>query len=150
MNNSRICSMSMVSKTLYSHFSGQGSYYSSTLGLNFTMESWAEFLGLMSVIMHGPYLKWTQLLCVAWRYRLWAACPCLSWSAVAFSRSIVVELDSEGSIVSTFTQNTRALARVQIWMYVHLCIRSFNLNFDIWPRRTGHIYTYTRLAMQSR
>ena len=35
------------------------------------------------VIMHGPYLKRTQLLYVIWQYRLWAACPCLSWSAVA-------------------------------------------------------------------
>ena len=63
------------------------------LGLNFTMKSWAESSELMSVIIHGPYLKLTQLLCVIWQYRLWAACPCLSWSAVAFNRSIVVELD---------------------------------------------------------
>ena len=47
--------------------------------------AWAESLALMSVITHGPYLKWTQLLCVIWRYRLWAACPCLSWFAVALS-----------------------------------------------------------------
>jgi len=39
----------------------------------------------MSVIMHGPYLKRTQLLCVICWYHLWAACPCLSWSAVALS-----------------------------------------------------------------
>ena len=56
-----------------------------TLGLNFTVNSWAESLVLMSVIMHGSYLKWTQLLCMIWRYRLWAACPCLSWSAIALS-----------------------------------------------------------------
>ena len=76
-----------------------------TLGLNFTMESWAESLALMSVIIHGPYgfhLKQTQLLCVIWQYRLWAVCPCLSWSLVAFSRSISVEL-------------VRGLARVKIW-----------------------------------
>ena len=34
-----------------------------TLGLN-TIKSWAESLALMSVIMHCPYLKRTQLLCV--------------------------------------------------------------------------------------
>ena len=90
------CSVSMVSKTLCSHFSGQRSTMAThTLGLNFTMKSWAESLALMSVIMNGHYLKWTQLLCMIWRYRLWAACPCLSWSAVAFSRPIIVELDSE-------------------------------------------------------
>ena len=39
----------------------------------------------MSVIMHGPYLKRTQLLCVIWQYHLWAACPCLSWITAALS-----------------------------------------------------------------
>ena len=27
------------------------------------------------IIIYGPYLKRTQLLCVIWRYRLWAASP---------------------------------------------------------------------------
>ena len=45
--------------------------------------------------------------------RLWAPCTCLSWSAVAFSRSIDVELDSVNF------HWTRALARIS----------SFNLNF---------------------
>ena len=62
---------------------------------NFTMKSCAESLALMCAIMHGPYLKRTQLLCMIWRYCLWAVCPCLSWSAVAFSISIGVEVDSE-------------------------------------------------------
>ena len=65
------------------------------LGLNFTMKSWAEYLAPMSVIMHGPYLKPTQLLCVIWQYCLWAAWSCLSWSAVTFSKSIGEELDSK-------------------------------------------------------
>ena len=69
--------------------------YTHTLGLKFTMKPWAEFLALMSVIMHGPYLKQTQLLCVIWRYHLWAAFPCLSWSSVAFSRPIGVKLDRD-------------------------------------------------------
>ena len=42
---------------------------------------------------------------VIWPYRLWAACPCLSWSTVTFSRSIGMELDSEDmSIVSTYIE----------------------------------------------
>ena len=59
------CFMSMVSKTSCSNFTCQGSYYAThTLGLNFTTKSRAESLVLMSVIMHGPYLKRMQLLCV--------------------------------------------------------------------------------------
>ena len=90
--------------------------------------------------MHGPYPKQTQLLCVVWRYRLWAACPCLSWSADTFIRSIVVESDSEGYIVS-FSLNIRAyIARVQIWN-VH--VRSYpfvQFKFSLY----GHTYrTYT-------
>ena len=106
MDNSRIChccSTNKESKTSCSHFSGQEvTTATHTLGLNFTMKSRAESLALMSVIMDGPYLKQTQLLCVTWRYHLWAACTWLSWSAVAFSRSISVELDSERFVVSTF------------------------------------------------
>ena len=102
-DNSRIFSNELVNKTSYSHFLvTEATTATHMLGLhvNFTMKSWAESSELMSVIMHGPYLKQTQLLCVIWRYRLWAACSCLSWSTVAFSRSIVGELDSKGSIVS--------------------------------------------------
>ena len=49
MDNSRICHcllfMSMVSKTSCSHFTCQGSYSGThTLGLNFTIKSWAESL----------------------------------------------------------------------------------------------------------
>ena len=48
---------------------------------------------------HFQQLKWTQLLCVV----------LLSLSVMVrsriFSRAIVVELDSEGSIASTFTRN---------------------------------------------
>jgi len=89
MDNSRIfvtvcCSMSMVSKTSCSRFSGQQSQYGYTHAwTNFIMKSWAESQALMSVIMHGSYLKRTQLrhTGVFWWYCLWAACPCLSWSA---------------------------------------------------------------------
>ena len=57
----------------------------------------------MSIFMHSPYLKWTQLLYVIWWYCLWAASLCLSWFAV-----------NERSIVS-INFHKRALARVQIW-----------------------------------
>ena len=81
-------------------FLQSGKLLAMALGLNFTMKSWTECLAC--IIMHSPYLKQTQLLCVIWRYCLWAASPCLSWSTFAFSRSICVELDSKRSIVSTF------------------------------------------------
>ena len=110
-------------ETSCSHFSDQGSYYTThMLGLNFTMKSWAESLALTSVIMHGPYLKRTQLLCVIWRYSLWIACPRLPWSAVAFSRSLGTELDSE--ICSSKFR-----------------IHSFNLNIRYMVGRTGHTRT---------
>ena len=101
MDNSRICQWLLFhehgKQNLCSHFPGQGSYYGYThtwTKLHNEVMSW--ILALMNVIMHGPYLKQTQLLlCVIWQYRLWAVCPCLSWSPVALSRSISVEVDSE-------------------------------------------------------
>ena len=54
--------------------------------------------------MHGPYLKWTELQCLIWRYRLWAACPCLSWSTVAMY-----------------------ICKFEMYVYLRIC--SFNLNF---------------------
>ena len=56
----------------------------------------------VSLYMHGLYLERTQLLCVIWRYHLWAACLCLSWSTVAFSRSIGVKWHSEGLKILAF------------------------------------------------
>ena len=87
MDNSRTvcCSMSMVSKTLCSHFSGQGSY---TLGLNFTisheMNLWHLWVSLCMT------LTWSELNYCAWfdGTRLWAACHCLSWFAVAFISTV--------------------------------------------------------------
>ena len=76
--------------------------------------------------MYSLYLKQIQVLCVIWRYILWAACPQLSWFAVAFSRSI---------------STVRALA-------CKFRIRSFNLNIRYrdpiryMVGRTGHTYTY--------
>ena len=92
------CSVSMVSKNFMQPFLRSTklllSTHTHTLGLNFTncheLNLWR-----LDVIIYGPYLKRTQLLCVIWRYRLWAACLCLSWSAVVFSRSIGVEFVTE-------------------------------------------------------
>ena len=50
------CSMSMVSKTSYSHFSDHYATYT----LNLTMKSWAESLALMRV------LTWSKLNYCAW------------------------------------------------------------------------------------
>ena len=88
------------------------------------------------VIIYGLYLKQTQLLCVIWRYRLWAACPRLSWSAAVFRRPIGVEFMTECKF---------ALACVQI--------RSFNLNIQYMATSKQtyiHTYIHTRITMQSR
>ena len=117
------CPMSVITK-LCAAFSlvKEATKVTHLLGLNFTLKLWAESLALMSV----DY---------AWALPE-AACPCLSWSAVAMhafnmsrlcsglplrwhcaSRSIGVELDSEGSIVSTWTGTwiLTSLRRVQTW-----------------------------------
>ena len=91
------CSMSVVSKTSCSqagllsymlkncsHFSGQGSYYGYT-------QTWTKLhTEVMNWISGASYECW---LCMALTssnlndtvhnsYRLWVACPCLSWSTV--------------------------------------------------------------------
>jgi len=149
MDNSRICFITMVSKLrTATSLVKEATTATHMLGLNFTTKSWAESSELMSVIMHGPYLKRTQLLFVIWRHRLWVACRCLPWSAVTFSRAIIVELDSEGSIVPTFTRNIRALAHLQIWnvrapLYLFVQFKFSVYGLVYWT------YTYTQLAMQS-
>ena len=107
------------------------------------MKSWAESSEFMSVIMHGPYLKQTQLLCVVWRYRLWAACPCLSWSTDTFIRSVVVELDSEGYIVS-FSLNIRSYtySTCANLKCTYTSVSFVQFKFSVY----GHSYrTYTRV-----
>ena len=63
MDNSRTvcCSMSMVSKTLCSHFSGQGSY---TLGLNFTISHELNLWHLWVSLCMA--LTWSELNYCAW------------------------------------------------------------------------------------
>ena len=107
--------------------------------------------------LHTEVLSWISSLCddYAWTfpeansttvcdlYHLWAARPCLSWSAVAlcvfnmsclhsgllyadaalaFSRSVSLWLDSEGSIVLEH-KFWQALACMQIW---NVCVPSYN------------------------
>ena len=125
MNNRRI--LSMVTKTSCSHISCQGSYYSYTHAWT---KLWSHELNLWHLCVSlCPYLKWTQLLWVVWRYRTicaWAACPCLSWSTVAFSRSICVELDSETfsfSICANF-ESVHSIKIFGIWLQVGLDIHT--------------------------
>ena len=95
-----------------------------TLGLNFTLTLWAHLWHLWVFIMHGPYLKRTQLLCMICNICEQPALVChgpqlpcvrLNWvifvlgflhtyAVFTFSTSTGVELDSEGSIVSTCTE----------------------------------------------
>ena len=136
MDNSRICHCcwitNMISKNFVQWF---GSYYAThMLRLTFTISPTthdSESLMLMSVIMHGPYLKWTQLLFVIWRHCLRTACPCLSLS-------VVVSIG-----VSSSTQHEFALARVQIWTSVH----STEI-FGIWPQASKQASRHTHAHAQ--
>ena len=124
--------MSMVSKTLCNHFFGQGNYYGYT-------HAWtklhSEVMSWMSVIMHGSYLRQTWLPCVIWWYHLWAAWPCLSWSAVAFSRYIGVEL------LEIHRINFRFSVSVNL-----KCTYAFiQVKFSVY----GHMQTYTRVLQCS-
>ena len=85
-----------------------------------------------------PILKQTQLLYLVWWYRLWAACPCLSSSAVAFNRSFSVEWGS--ARVHRVNLHERALACVQIW----------NVRMESWAGPGNEaIHTYTRILQCS-
>ena len=110
----RRCFMSMVSKTLYSDLSGQGSYYAThTLGQKFTNCLWCLWCHYSWPLPEASSTTVCDL--TAPPHCLWAACTCLSLSAVVFSRSIGVE----------FVHWT--------WICFSTCanlnIRSFNLNF---------------------
>ena len=91
--------------------------------------SWIS--GAYDVIIHGPYLKRTQLLFMIWRHYLWTACPCLSLSTVV---SIGVSLSTEHEF---------ALARVQIWKSVH----SIEI-FSIWPQASKQASRHTHARVQ--
>ena len=118
--------MSMVSKTSCSHFTSQGSYYGYT-------HAWTklhnEVMSWMSVIMHGSYLRQTPLLCMIWRYCLWAAWHCLSWSAVAFSRYIGMELLEIHRINFRFSTSANLKC-------------TYPLNFGIWLHANRHTCTH--------
>ena len=138
------CSMSVVSKTLCSHFSSQVSYYGYTQAwtkLHNKVMSWISGAYECHYAWSLPEVNWTQLLCMIWWHRLWAACPCLSWSTVV----VCVNLSCLHSrLLSCWPTVLWLLAHVQIWK---VCIRSFNSNSSIWPHTNAQ--TYTCLAMQS-
>ena len=114
-----------------------------TLGLNFTMKSWAS-LGVSLCMAH----TWSELNYCVW----FDGIVCEHRVLVCHgpqSHLVVVELDSEGSIVTTFTQNIRALAHVQIWnvhapSYPFVQYKFLVYGLAYWT------YTFTQLAMQSR
>ena len=77
------CSMSMVSNTLCSHFFGQWSYcgYTHTLTkLHTEVTRWISRAYECRLCMDSPEVNSTTVCDL---YCLWAACNCLSWSAVA-------------------------------------------------------------------
>ena len=63
-----------------SHFSGQGSYYSYT-------HAWTKLQSRVMSWIIWHWVRWplpeANSTIVRNLYRLWGACPCLSWSAVA-------------------------------------------------------------------
>ena len=76
--------MSMESKTLCNHFACKGSYYAThTLGLN--VMSWISKAYECHYAWPLPEANATTVRDLMVLYHPWAACPCLSWSAVALS-----------------------------------------------------------------
>ena len=117
-----------------SHFSGQGSYYGYTHAWTNVTLQWSHNLNLWRLwVSLRMALTWSELNYCAWFNDTACEQPahCLSWSAVAFSRSIGLELDSE---ILTFTRT---------W---NVCIRSFReFKFSVY----GHTQTYTRVLQCS-
>ena len=103
------CSMSMVSKTLCSqavscspdiddHTCRQIAAISPvkeattaihTVGLNFTLKFWAESRVLMNVDDAWPFPE-ANSSTVRSLHHSWAACPCLSWSAIAMPHGVLI------------------------------------------------------------
>ena len=119
MDNSRICSsMSMVSKTSCSHFSGQGSYHTTHTWTNKVM-SWIS--GAYESLCMA--LTWSELDYFAWFDGTVCDQPALS--RILISRSVVCS-----SIVLTF------LARVQIWNPF------IQFKFSVYGLMYTHVHTY--------
>ena len=118
------CFMSMVSKNFVQTFLWSRKLLCYT---QFVM-SWIS--GAYVVIIHGPYLKQTKLLCVVWQYRLLAACPCLSWSVVFLADPLGWSL---------LTEYKFALARVQIWNPSHPFVQ---FKFLVYGHKQANKQTY--------
>ena len=127
------CSMSRYGKQNFVQPFFRCCYYSYTHELDNEVTSW---ISGNYVIMDGPYLKWTQLVCVIWRYRLWAARLCLSRSVVAFSRSISVVLDSETFVNFHESFSTRTCAILKC-MYLFV-----QFKFSVYGHTQTDIHTY--------
>ena len=138
--------MSVVSKTSCSHFFGRWSYLGYTHAL--TPQLWAEFLVLMSV----DYV-WTYLNTMRDLYCLWAACPCLSWSAVAMRALTWVVFVPRASFTSTLRSGSSPsptrdsgvdplYARNYPWTFsLHEIFTCAHLNLtvdSIWPQTDIH------------
>ena len=77
-------------KQNFTDVAGQRSYYDYTHAwtkLPMTLKLWAKLLALMSVDYAWP-LPEVNSTTVRNLYHLWAACPCLSWSAVALTWAV--------------------------------------------------------------
>ena len=148
MDNSKIvtvcCSTSVVSNTLCSHFFGQWSYWGYTHA--FTLELWGEFLTLMGVDYAWTCLKRTQLqfmICT-----VWAACPCLSRSAVAMRVLTWVVFVPRASFMPTLRSGsspspTRQWAgHIACTKGLHEIIKYAHLKFTVYGRKHTYIHTH--------
>ena len=124
------CSMRMVSKTSCSHLACQGSYYAThTLGLNFTMKSWAKSLAPFIWVSLCMALTWSERNYCAWFDGTVCEQPALvcHGSQSRFHR--------RGSW-SWFNEQEFVLARVQIWNPFA------QFKFSVY----GHTQTYTHAS----
>ena len=116
VGSSRICHcccfISMVSKNFVQPFLRSRKLLRYTHASSQIVMSWITGA---YVIIHDPYLKRTQLLCVIWRHRLWQpalACHCSQLFSV------------DPSAWSSFTEHEFGFSTC-----ANLNLRSFNLNF---------------------
>ena len=139
MDSSRICHcrcfMSMVSKNFMQLFLWARKLLCYTHAWT-KIHKLSSLVLVMSLLMTLPEANSNTVR--DWQHRrnrLWAACPCLSSSAVVFSRSIGVE----------FTEHKFGFSTC-----ANLNIRSFNLNFRYMATsKQASRHTHAR-AMQSR
>ena len=106
--------------------------------------SWISGVVSLSVIMHGPYLKRAQLLCVIWWYHLWVACPCLSmdntvvlyypWSIMVRRRAFIdVDLVHRTGICFSTCANLKPVCSIGIWSHADIhTYTSSNAVTQVW------------------